>query len=138
VENTVKLRSVTITVGTLGVMTLEGKEIYLSDQKIPVPRYIYKIISTQSSGKSDVYVVYNNPYANVDHVKAEISEVFGNKVKFFKDGFFTDVLRGYTFKMEYNDFKKVTNEISKGFPLPRNMKKFELGEDLQKLSINEE
>lgn len=112
-----------ITVGTLGVMTLEGKEIYLDpdSQKLPVPRYLYKIITTPSSGNSDVYVFLNNPHGDVKNIKAEIDEVFGEGI-IELSGDYVEVKNGYTFKMPYKEFLKVVNKAFKGFVLPKSMK----------------
>lgn len=109
-----------ITAGTLGVMTLEGKEIYLEPdtKQIPVPRYLIKLVTTVSSGKTDVYVVYNNPYGAKQNIKDEIEEVFGNTTTEFS----SDVEKGYAFQMTYEDFKKAVNKAFKGFPFPKSYK----------------
>lgn len=112
-----------ITVGTLGVMTLEGNEIYLDPdfRKLPVPRYLFKIITTKKSGRSEVYIFFNNPHGTQLNIEAEITGTFGDKVQPL-NGDFVDVTKGYTFKMEYADFLKAVNLAFKGYKLPRSLK----------------
>lgn len=104
-----------ITVGTLGVMSLEGKEIYLEAdlKKIPVPRYLFKF-STTETGANDVYVVFNNPHAQKNEVKAEVKEIFGSDTVEFSD----IMKNGYAFTIPYAKFKTSVNSAFKGYELP--------------------
>ena len=103
-----------ITIGTLGIMSLKGKEIYLDydAKKIPVPRYIYKIITDEKGTK--VYVFFNNPYIEESEIRKEMNDTFGDKIVHLPDKPGT----GYTFTTTYENFRKKTNDYFKGFELP--------------------
>lgn len=108
-----------VTVGTLGIMTLRGKEIYLdhATKKLPVPRYIYKIVTDQTDSK--VHVFFNNPYVIESEARKEMNDIFGDKITHLVDNPET----GYTFTMPYSDFRDKVNEYFKGFELPVSMEK---------------
>lgn len=107
-------RDLRITIGTLGIMSLRGKEIYLDydAKKIPVPRYIYKIITDEKDTK--VYVFFNNPYIEEADVRKEMNAIFGDKIVHLPDKPGT----GCTFTTTYEDFREKTNSYFKGFELP--------------------
>jgi hypothetical protein len=106
-------------VHALGVMTLEGEEIYLApkNNKIPIPRFICKSITPKDSNISENYVFYNNPYASVTEIVAEIAEVFGSGVEYLS-GNFVNPQKGYTFKVTNDVLQRVVNDFQTS-SLPR-------------------
>lgn len=99
-----------IKVGTLGVFSLEGKDIYFDPDhgRLPVPRYVYKIITTVSTGERQVYVFNNNPYETLENIVGEIEKTFGDKAVELSGGF-VDVTKGYTFMVPFDDFVNVVD-----------------------------
>lgn len=108
-----------ITIGTLGLMTLKGKEIYLDydNKKLPVPRYIYKIVTDQNGSK--VHVFFNNPYVIESEARNEINTIFGDKITHLDDKPET----GYSFTIPYDDFRVKVNDYFKGYELPASIDK---------------
>jgi DNA/RNA endonuclease G (NUC1) len=108
-----------VTIGTLGVMTLKDKEIYLDhdNKRLPVPRYLYKIVTNQTESK--VHVFFHNTFVIEADARKEMNEIFGDKVTHLNDKPET----GYTLTMSYADFREKVNEYFKGYELPENIDK---------------
>lgn len=108
-------------------MTIKGKELYLEPKtkKVPVPRYLYKII-TNEDGNSEVYVFSNNPFETKQKVETELQEMFGKDIfeaskKLHEESSkFGEVSRGYTIRMSYSDFIGPLNKILPGQEFPEN------------------
>ena len=47
-------------------LQVKGQNVFLVDQKIPVPEYLWKLIVDTSTGESMVFITLNNPF--VRHV----------------------------------------------------------------------
>lgn len=88
-------------------MSLEGKEIFFDpeNKRLPVPRYLYKIITNKTSGDKEVYVFTNNPYESLKTIYDEVDQQFGDKATELT-GDYVKVTKGYTFKVPYDDFVK--------------------------------
>lgn len=88
-------------------------EIYLDSEKkkLPVPKNMYKIITTKNDKNEDVHEVFvfsNDPFKSADVLKNEAVELFGNDFIELKDNF-VDPLFGYTFQVNYERFKSEIN-----------------------------
>lgn len=96
--------------GTFGVMTLEGREVFLDPQtqRIPVPRFLYRLVTGQGV-ENEVYVTFNNPYVPIYEIREEVFEIFGDVTEV--EGIRNDhedgtefVPKGFTFKISAEDF----------------------------------
>jgi hypothetical protein len=100
-------------VGQIGVMTIADREIYLSVDKVPVARWIYKISGEQ------VFITYNNVYGDVNAIKTEMRETFGDKTLPIPRDLlpknskidFGNVQKGLSFMMKKEDFANYRNEL---------------------------
>lgn len=91
--------------GTAGVMTFGGFEIFLEPDRraIPVPRYLYRIVRNGGTRVNIAYVTFNNIHEEQDVVEAEIRDIFGDDIERIE----TDASRGYTFKISLKKFLKI-------------------------------
>ena len=48
--------------GTIGVFKVNGREVNLVEDKIPVPEYLWKMIVDTRTGENIVFVTLNNPF----------------------------------------------------------------------------
>lgn len=91
-------------------MSLKGKEIYFDPDngRLPVPNYLYKIITIVSTGEKEVYVINNNPYESIANIHNQINQTFDKKAIELTDDY-VDVTKGYTFKVAFDDFVKIVD-----------------------------
>lgn len=97
-----------ITIGSAGVMSLHGQDIYLAEQnRYPIPRFIYKIITKKDSDGKDeheVFVFTNNPFERGEEIKKEVRGIFeGDLLEPLSDDV-KDENKAYTFKVKYDKF----------------------------------
>jgi DNA/RNA endonuclease G (NUC1) len=124
VRTMAKTKDLQITIGVLGKLKLEGKEIYLDhhdplNKRLPVPDKFYKIIHNKTDNTREVYVISNNPFADKKVLEAEMRETFGDHAKTFND----NVVKGYTFTVPYDEFIKTVdtnfqNEVTTKHEIP--------------------
>ena len=64
VRSSARRRGVTFQVytGTFGIFKVNNKEVYLVEDKIPVPEYLWKLILDTRTGESMAFVTINNPF----------------------------------------------------------------------------
>jgi len=92
--------------GTLGVLKLRGKELWLVQESIPVPKYLWKLV-VDTNGDSVVFVTLNNPHlARVTRSVALCSDVceesgWGERLKER-----TKVKQGYTQCCDTKQFRE--------------------------------
>jgi DNA/RNA endonuclease G (NUC1) len=115
VRKLAKTKDLHITIGVLGILKLDGKEIYLDrhnplNKRLPVPERFYKIVHNKTDDTREVYVISNNPFADKKELEAEMRETFGDSAKTFDD----NVQKGYTFTVPYDDFIKTVDTKFEG------------------------
>lgn len=88
----------------------ELKPIYLNEKKIPVPKYIWKIIQDQDTKEAFAFVILNNPFiedvTKDDFFNINISKEFG-----FVGENWTDIKKGFTFVCDANEINKIFNVL---------------------------
>lgn len=114
--------------GTHEVFTfpdIHGKyqEIYLAHtnnsktNRIPVPRYYYKVLIAESINAGIALIGVNNPYVSDEFIEKEyiLCPDIGDKVKYI-DWNRTNVTAGYSYACSVADFVKVVKHLP---PLPK-------------------
>lgn len=122
-------------------MTLNGADIFLDheNKRLPVPRYLYKIITEKKSGLTEVYVVNNNPYEDVTNIESEIGNSFSDKA-IILSGNFLDVSKGYTFMVPFDEFIKIVdisfvNQTVNNHSIPLSQGQIQIVQDPNQLHI---
>lgn len=119
-------------------MSIKGMDIFLDheNKRLPVPRYLYKVIIEKSTGVTEVYVVYNNPHEVLSNIESEIGNTFDDKAEKLSDNFL-DVTKGYTFKVPFDEFIKVVdyNQAVNNYPIPLSQGAMKVVQDSTNLQI---
>lgn len=106
-----RMTDFTIYTGTFGILTLadvhgQQKPITLSDGKIPVPKYYWKVIHDPASGKATAVIGINNPYLTVITGADVFCPDVCNQVTWIKFER-TRLANGYTFCCTVQSLRKI-------------------------------
>lgn len=82
-------------------MTLGNEQIFLKDDKIPVSRYVYKLIHNLETHECKVFILYNNPFATLKSFLLDVSTVFAIDIE-NTEGFRAE--NGFYFEMPSEEF----------------------------------
>lgn len=119
--------------GTHGVFAYpdvngEYRDIYLAynsknvkANRIPVPRFYYKVLIAESINAGIVFIGINNPYATIESIENEhiICPDVGDKVDYV-DWNRKNITAGYSYACHVNDFVKVVKDLP-SFPKVKNL-----------------
>ncbi|KAJ8668622.1 hypothetical protein QAD02_010285 [Eretmocerus hayati] len=121
-----KIGDLDVWTGGLGILDLEGREIFLSKHKrksaskqVPVPKLLYKLVYSKAKNSCVAFVVANNPYLDENRALPKDYQIckqteLCNNIK--KSHQFEMVERGYTYCCECGDF--LGNELVKKIGIP--------------------
>lgn len=109
-------RSINIKVftGTHGVLTLpdvnnnDKKILLVSDKKLPVPKYMWKIAYHEDSHEGIAFVALNNPFAQKGNTDVELCKDICNHYGWGSNSW-NDYSKGFIYCCDVNEFQKVVD-----------------------------